>query len=54
MLPTQKWITFGKLSNDGDPHHPLYLNSGEDKKAFDIKSYLEMKGKKSYILIDSK
>ena len=36
-----KWITYGKLSKDGHPHHPLFLKAGENKKSFDIEGYLK-------------
>ena len=35
------WITFGKRSKKGHPHHPLYLNTNSTKNKFDIKSYIE-------------
>lgn len=35
------WITFGKVSKDGHPHHPLYLSSQASKKDFLINDYIE-------------
>lgn len=34
------WVTFGRISKDGHPHHPLYLNSKASKTTFNIKEYL--------------
>lgn len=36
-----KWITIGKLSNAGHPHHPLYLSAKSEPKPFDIDNYLK-------------
>jgi len=33
------WITFGKLSKNGHPHHPLYLKSNSPKEYFDVIEY---------------
>lgn len=33
-------VSFGKLSKEGHPHHPLYLKKDEIMKAFDISKYL--------------
>lgn len=35
-----KWITIGKKSKDGHPHHPLYLKNGLPVDEFDIESYI--------------
>lgn len=35
------WITFGSISKNGHPHHPLYLNSKASKTAFNINEYLD-------------
>ncbi len=34
------WITFGPVSKNGHPHHPLYLNSKAPKTLFNINNYL--------------
>jgi len=36
-----KWLTIGKESKFGHPHHPLYLNSKEHVKQFDIDDYMK-------------
>jgi hypothetical protein len=36
-----KWITFGKRSKKGHPHHPLYLKQDSEKQTFDIKAYID-------------
>jgi hypothetical protein len=36
-----KWITIGKESKAGHPHHPLYLSNSSALKEFDFKGYLE-------------
>jgi hypothetical protein len=33
------WITFGQLSKDGHPHHPLYLSKDSEMNEFDIEGY---------------
>ena len=35
-----KWLTIGKESKFGHPHHPLYLNSKEQVREFDIFDYM--------------
>ncbi len=35
------WITIGKLSGKGHPHHPLYLSHQSPPVKFDIKEYLK-------------
>ena len=35
-----RWVTLGKESKLGHPHHPLYLNSREKVKNFDIVKYI--------------
>lgn len=35
-----RWITIGKRSKDGHPHHPLYLKNGLPVDDFNIMSYL--------------
>ena len=35
------WVTFGKRSKKGHPHHPLYLRKDEKTVDFDVESYLE-------------
>jgi hypothetical protein len=36
-----KWITIGKRSKAGHPHHPLYLSLNAERLEFDIKRYLD-------------
>ena len=36
------WHSIGKLSKDGHPHHPLYLNNQEMLKPFDMISYITL------------
>lgn len=36
-----KWVTAGKISVKGHPHHPLYLRKDEIIKDFDIRKYAE-------------
>lgn len=35
-----KWITIGKRSNAGHPHHPLYLSLKSEVQEFDIQKYI--------------
>ena len=35
------WVTLGKRSKKGHPHHPLYLRSDSVPEAFDVKEYLD-------------
>ena len=35
------WLSAGRCSSRGHPHHPLYLRKDEKTVPFDIKSYLE-------------
>lgn len=34
------WVTFGKVSKRGHPHHPLYLRQDSEMMDFDIEGYL--------------
>jgi hypothetical protein len=34
------WITIGKISKNGHPHHPLYLNKNAEINKFDIENYI--------------
>lgn len=34
------WVSMGKTSTKGHPHHPLYLSKTSEKNDFDIKGYL--------------
>ena len=38
------WVSAGKKSKKGHPHHPLYLRKDELTEEFDIESYLEIIG----------
>ena len=35
------WLSAGKISVKGHPHHPLYLRKDEKTVPFDVKGYLE-------------
>jgi hypothetical protein len=35
------WLTIGKVSKNGHPHHPLYLAHKTPVKKFNIKAYIE-------------
>lgn len=35
------WITYGKVSKDGHPHHPLYLSEQATKAEFLINDYMK-------------
>lgn len=35
-----KWITIGRTSKEGHPHHPLYVSHAHRPKQFDITQYL--------------
>jgi len=35
------WISIGKCSKAGHPHHPLYLNLSAEIQDFDLKNYLQ-------------
>lgn len=37
-----EWVSIGKISKDGHPHHPLYLKNTEKCKEFSIDDYLEL------------
>lgn len=37
-----KWITIGKRSKAGHPHHPLYLRTDSSIVDFDIEKYLDL------------
>lgn len=37
-----KWFSIGKKSKFGHPHHPLYLNSQEKIKPFNMDKYIEI------------
>lgn len=34
-----KWLTFGKRSKKGHPHHPLYLRADSAPEEFDVRAY---------------
>lgn len=36
------WVSAGKKSKKGHPHHPLYLRKDEETQSFDIESYLDI------------
>ena len=35
------WVTFGKRSKKGHPHHPLYLRKDSTPEPFDVETYLD-------------
>lgn len=35
-----KWISIGKVSKKGHPHHPLYLGNDAEIKGFDLNKYI--------------
>lgn len=38
------WVSAGKKSKKGHPHHPLYLRKDELTESFDIEAYLDIIG----------
>ena len=36
------WVSAGKKSKKGHPHHPLYLRKDAETESFDIESYLDV------------
>ena len=36
-----EWITFGKRSKKGHPHHPLYLRADSAPEPFDVRAYCD-------------
>lgn len=36
-----QWVSFGKISKKGHPHHPLYLRNDTKPEGFDINLYIE-------------
>lgn len=42
-----RWVTFGRRSKAGHPHHPLYLPSGEAPEDFDVCAYLDGLGSRT-------
>ncbi len=36
-----EWISLGRISNAGHPHHPLYLSKDTKYDSFDIDNYME-------------
>ncbi len=39
-IVNHKWITIGKRSNAGHPHHPLYLDKNSKAESFDVEQYM--------------
>ena len=35
------WVTIGKRSKKGHPHHPLYLRKDAVPEPFDVEEYLD-------------
>ena len=42
MQYNAQWLSAGKISVNGHPHHPLYLRKDEKAVPFDIHSYLDL------------
>ena len=42
-----EWLTFGKRSKAGHPHHPLYLRADSTPEPFDVRAYCETLNEKS-------
>lgn len=38
------WVSAGKRSKKGHPHHPLYLRKDAETESFDVESYLDIIG----------
>ncbi|MDC7219956.1 MAG: DUF1643 domain-containing protein [Spirochaetales bacterium] len=36
-----KWLSIGKRTKEGHPHHPLYLKKGLPAEIFDVETYLK-------------
>ena len=36
-----KWVSVGKISKEGHPHHPLYLSNKEMPEDFEIQNYID-------------
>ena len=36
-----EWLTFGKRSKKGHPHHPLYLRADSRPEPFDVRAYCD-------------
>ena len=36
-----QWLTFGRRSKAGHPHHPLYLRADSTPEPFDVRAYCE-------------
>lgn len=36
-----EWLTFGRRSKKGHPHHPLYLKADSRPEAFDVRAYCQ-------------
>ena len=34
-----EWVTFGRRSKAGHPHHPLYLRADSAPEPFDVRAY---------------
>lgn len=39
----REWVTIGRKSKDGHPHHPLYLGHAEPIEPFNMKNYLGLR-----------
>lgn len=37
-----RWVSFGAISKDGHPHHPLYLATNSPMEDFDVENYLQL------------
>ena len=39
-----KWYSYGNLTKDGNPRHPLYMPLTDEFQEFDVRRYLCRKG----------
>ena len=39
-----KWYSYGNLTKNGNPRHPLYMTLTHEFQEFDVRWYLQRKG----------
>ena len=39
-----EWYSYGNLTKDGNPRHPLYMPLTHEFQEFDVRGYLRRKG----------